>query len=58
MTSYRPYTTGKNARNMKSVSQAKLPYFEGTFELWTHEHAARTDLSSNVHHSSALNAKI
>ena len=34
---YRPHTTVKNARNMKSVSQAKLPYFKGIFKLWTHE---------------------
>ena len=27
----------KKARNMKSVSQAKLPYFEGIFKLWKHE---------------------
>ena len=36
-THYRPHTTVKNARNMKSVSQAKLPYFEGIFKLWKHE---------------------
>ena len=29
----RPHTTGKNARNMKSVSQIKLLYFEGIFKL-------------------------
>ena len=34
---YRPHTTVKNARNLKSVSQAKPPYFEGIFKLWTHE---------------------
>ena len=34
----RPHTIVKNARNMKSVSQAKLPpYFEGIFKFWTHE---------------------
>ena len=31
---YRPHTTVKNARNIKSVSHAKLPYFEGIFKLW------------------------
>ena len=30
---YRPHTTVKNAKNMKSVSQAKLPYFEEIFKL-------------------------
>ena len=30
---YRPHTTVKNARIMKSVSQAKLLYFEGIFKL-------------------------
>ena len=34
---YRPHTTVKNARNMKSLSRAKLPYFEGIFNLWTHD---------------------
>ena len=34
---YRPHTTVKNARNMKSVAQAKLPYFEEIFKLWTRE---------------------
>ena len=34
---YRPHTTVKNARNMKSVSQAKLSYFEEIFKLWAHE---------------------
>ena len=29
----RPHTTVKNARNMKSVSQIKLLYFEGIFKL-------------------------
>ena len=29
----RPHTTMKNARNLKSVSQAKPPYFEGIFKL-------------------------
>ena len=33
----RPQTTVKNARYMISVSQCKLPYFEGIFKLWTHE---------------------
>ena len=35
--SNRPHTTRKNARNMKSVSQTKLPFFEGIFKLWTHK---------------------
>ena len=34
---YRPHTTIKNVRNMKSISQAKLPYFEEIFKIWTHE---------------------
>ena len=34
---YRPHTTVKNARNVKSVAQAKLPYFEEIFKLWTRE---------------------
>ena len=34
---YRTHTIVKNAWNMKSVSQAKLAYFEGIFKLWTHE---------------------
>ena len=33
VTPCRPHTTVKNARNMKSVSQAKLPYFEEIFKL-------------------------
>ena len=46
----RPQPTIKNARNMKSVSRAKRPYFEGIFKLWTHDHRpAITALSSNVH---------
>ena len=32
---YRPHTTRKNSRNMKSVSRGNLPYFEGNFKLWT-----------------------
>ena len=31
----RLHTTVKNARNRKSVSRGKLPYFEGIFKLWT-----------------------
>ena len=34
----RPHTTVTNARNLKSVSQAKPPYFDGIFKLSTHEH--------------------
>ena len=34
---YRPHTTVKNARNMKSVSQTKLPYLEKIFKFWTHK---------------------
>ena len=34
---YRPRTTVKNARSMKSVSRAKLAYFKGIFKLWTHD---------------------
>ena len=30
---YRPHTTAKHARNIKSVSQAKVPYFEVIFKL-------------------------
>ena len=30
---YRPHTTVKNTRNVKSVSRAKLPYFERIFKL-------------------------
>ena len=30
-------TTVKNARYMRSVSRAKLRYFEGIFKLWTHD---------------------
>ena len=33
LSNYRPHTTVKNARNMKSVSQAKPPYFEGIVKL-------------------------
>ena len=29
----RPHTTVKNARNLKSVSQVKPPYFKGIFKL-------------------------
>ena len=32
---HRPHKTVKNAINMKSVSRAKLPFFEGIFKLWT-----------------------
>ena len=39
----RPQTTVKNARNKKSVSQAKLPFFRRDFQT------LRTALSSNVH---------
>ena len=35
---HRPHITVKNARNLKSDSEAKPPYFEGIFKLWTHEH--------------------
>ena len=44
----RPHTTVKNARNTKSVSQEKLPYFEGIFELLTHEQQELPSLL-NVH---------
>ena len=37
VTNYRPHTTEKNTRNMTCVSQAKLPYFEGIFQLWMDE---------------------
>ena len=35
--SNRPHTTVKNARNLKSVSKAKPPNFEGIFKFWRHE---------------------
>ena len=34
---FRPHTTMKNARNIKSIFRAKLPYFEGFFKLWVHD---------------------
>ena len=46
--SYRPHTTVTNARNLKSVSQSKLAYFEEIYKLWTHEPRIPV-LSSNIH---------
>ena len=43
---YRPHTTVKNARNMKSVLRAILPYFERDLRH-LNTRAARTALSSN-----------
>ena len=45
---YRPHTTVKNARNMKSVLRAILPYFERDLRH-LNTRAARTALSSNLH---------
>ena len=45
ISSNRPHTTVKNARNLKFVSQAKPPYFERIFKLSMLEQQD----SSNVH---------
>ena len=45
----RPHTSVKNARNMKSDSQAKLPYFERIFKIWTHEVLERAVLFPLAH---------